>query len=45
MSFRIVVRWFCRICEVAGQDMDYEPSCWCCGGRVTVTARPTVWTD
>jgi DNA-directed RNA polymerase subunit RPC12/RpoP len=45
MSFQVVVRWFCRRCEVEGQDLENEPSCWYCGGGVIVTARPTVWTD
>lgn len=42
MSFQVVVSWFCRACEVEGQDPESEPSCWNCGGAVTVTARPAV---
>jgi hypothetical protein len=41
---RIEVTWFCRPCEVEGQDAQKEsiPTCWNCGGPVVVTARPTV---
>jgi hypothetical protein len=41
---RIDVTWFCRPCEVEGQDAQEEsvPKCWNCGGPVVVTARPTV---
>jgi hypothetical protein len=42
MSSQIVVAWSCTACEVEGQDVADNPTCWNCGGAVTVTARPTV---
>lgn len=42
MSSQIVVYWSCSRCEVEGRDPDGEPTCWNCGGAVTITARPTV---
>jgi hypothetical protein len=39
---QVVAHWFCGPCEVEGRDPEVEPSCWNCGGSVTVTARPTV---
>lgn len=42
----VVAHWFCGLCEVEGRDAVKEPSCWNCGGAVTVTARPSLeWTD
>jgi hypothetical protein len=43
---RIVAHWHCGSCDVAGRDPASEPSCWNCGGPVTVTARPEqVWSE
>jgi hypothetical protein len=42
MRFQILAHWLCRACEVEGRDLETEPSCWNCGGEVTVTARPRV---
>ncbi len=42
MSSQIVVSWSCTACEVEGQDTADIPTCWNCGGDVTITARPTV---
>jgi hypothetical protein len=42
----VVAHWFCGLCEVEGRDAGAEPSCWNCGGAVTVTARPSLeWTE
>ncbi|MCH6169926.1 hypothetical protein [Pseudonocardia alaniniphila] len=46
MTARIVAHWHCGSCDVAGRDPESEPSCWNCGGAVTVTARPSqVWSE
>jgi DNA-directed RNA polymerase subunit RPC12/RpoP len=42
MGSQVVVHWCCLTCEVEGRDPEREPSCWNCGGEVTVMARPTV---
>jgi hypothetical protein len=42
VSVQIVAHWSCDECDVEGRDAATEPSCWNCGGPVTVTARPTV---
>jgi hypothetical protein len=42
MRFQVFAQWLCRACEVEGRDVETEPSCWNCGGEVTVTARPRV---
>jgi hypothetical protein len=42
MSMQIVAHWFCAACDVEGREAGSDPSCWNCGGAVTVTARPTV---
>jgi hypothetical protein len=38
----VVAHWYCGRCDVEGRDPATEPSCWNCGGTVTVTARPSV---
>jgi hypothetical protein len=45
MSLMVVTHWFCGSCDVEGRDPELEPSCWNCGGLVTVTARPSVSTE
>ncbi|WP_214367796.1 hypothetical protein [Pseudonocardia sp. H11422] len=42
MTHQVTAHWTCAPCEVEGQDPEHEPSCWNCGGPVTVTARPVV---
>jgi len=42
VKMQVLAHWFCGACDVEGRDTDSEPSCWNCGGAVTVTARPTV---
>lgn len=42
MGSQVVVHWCCLTCEVEGRDPESKPSCWNCGGEVTVMARPTV---
>lgn len=42
MNVQIVAHWSCDACDVEGRDAAIEPTCWNCGGPVTVTARPTV---
>jgi len=42
MSSVVLAHWWCAPCEVEGRDVAAEPTCWNCGGEVTVTARPTV---
>ena len=42
MAVQVVAYYFCRRCDVEGEDPDIEPQCWNCGGSVTVTARPAV---
>jgi hypothetical protein len=44
-SVQVMAHWFCGECDVEGRDVATEPTCWNCGGSVTVTARPTVPTD
>jgi hypothetical protein len=44
-NFQVMAHWFCGDCDVEGRDVAAEPTCWNCGGTVTVTARPTVPTD
>ena len=39
MDAHVVTTWFCAPCEVEGRDPDADPTCWNCGGAVTVTAR------
>jgi hypothetical protein len=41
----VMAHWFCGDCDVEGRDFAAEPTCWNCGGDVTVTARPTVPMD
>jgi hypothetical protein len=41
-SEEIVTAYVCKVCDVAGQSPDNEPTCWNCGGPVSVTARPTL---
>ncbi len=45
MYVQVVAHWFCDECEVEGRDAVTEPTCWNCGGAVTVTARPAVPSD
>jgi hypothetical protein len=41
VEHRIATAWVCRACDVEGCDATAEEvRCWCCGGPVTVTARP-----
>ncbi|HLU59733.1 MAG TPA: hypothetical protein VKZ81_30100 [Pseudonocardia sp.] len=42
---QVMAHWFCGACDVEGRDAVTEPTCWNCGGAVTVTARPTVPTE
>jgi DNA-directed RNA polymerase subunit RPC12/RpoP len=42
MTSQVFVAWLCMRCEVAGRDIEAAPSCWNCGSKVTVTARPTI---
>jgi len=42
MNTQVLAHWYCPVCEVEGRDPSTEPTCWNCGGDVTVTARPTV---
>jgi hypothetical protein len=42
---QVVAHWFCDECEVEGRDAVTEPTCWNCGGAVTVIARPAVPSD
>jgi hypothetical protein len=44
-NVQIMAHWFCGDCDVEGRDVATEPTCWNCGGVVTVTARPTVPMD
>jgi DNA-directed RNA polymerase subunit RPC12/RpoP len=42
MSSLVLSHYLCAPCDVEGRDIAAEPTCWNCGGEVTVTARPTV---
>jgi hypothetical protein len=46
MAAQVVAHWYCGPCDVEGRDPASKPSCWNCGGAVTVTARPSLeWSE
>jgi len=42
MSADRACHWVCRRCEVEGQSVDADPSCWNCGGVVRIKYQARV---
>jgi hypothetical protein len=42
VDYVVMSSWVCTPCDVKGRDPQHIPVCWNCGGKVRITARPTI---